>query len=349
MSKRIADNDATIVIRHKPTAPSPVKRRSILKQALAGAALVGVPAALGAGWLTLRRPADPPFPTTTEAQIDAAEPCAIEVSHFALSPAVTVIDFPDLTTQGMTLDRVAAFVEKAGVPHDRVLDDAGLAAAIAADGDTVANYYYGHDYQAADLARFFALASQEGIALNQYELWLQKLLVQLDWLRPGAVGAIITVPAEGGILTADMRPVILHHEISHGAFYTVPAYRAYAESFWYSLNDEQRAGFTGFLGREGYNTANTELMLNETQAYLIFTRDPRFFAGSAVGMSEDQINALRAGFIANMPDFWLTPLANAALPLGNPVRQCATTAFNAARPCPCARLGAARRFMAEAV
>ena len=59
----------------------------------------------------------------------------------------------------MTLDRVAAFVEKANVPHDRLLDDAALNAAITASGDTVASYYYGHDYQAADLAQFFALAA----------------------------------------------------------------------------------------------------------------------------------------------------------------------------------------------
>jgi hypothetical protein len=120
-----------------------------------------------------------------------------------------------------------------------------------------------------------------------------------------------------------MRAVILHHELSHGAFYTTPAYEAYAVSFWNSLTDADRAAFTGFLGRQGYDTANTNLMLNETQAYLIFTRDPRFFNGSVVGMSDEQIHTLRAGFIAGMPNFWLQPMANADLPIAPQAVACA--------------------------
>lgn len=111
-----------------------------------------------------------------------------------------------------------------------------------------------------------------------------------------------------------MRAVILRHEISHGAFYTVPEYRHYTERFWAGLTPEDRAAFTSFLGRQGYDTSLTELMLNETQAYLIFTRDPRFFNAAAVGKTEAEIDQLRQGFIANMPDFWLTPLASAPLP-----------------------------------
>ena len=130
-----------------------------------------------------------------------------------------------------------------------------------------------------------------------------------------ANGAIITLPATDGPVTPDMRAVILHHELSHGAFYTNAAYRQYAVSFWYGLTQSDRAAFTGFLGREGYDTADTTLMLNETQAYLVFTRDPRFFNGDAVGMTQAEIDQLRAGFIANMPNFWLQPMANATLPV----------------------------------
>jgi hypothetical protein len=59
-------------------------------------------------------------------------------------------------------------------------------------------------------------------------------------------------------------------------------------------------------------------MLNETQAYLIFTRDPMFFNAAAVGMNEPQIETLRAGYIANIPVPWLQPMANAPLPIGPP-------------------------------
>jgi hypothetical protein len=234
-----------------------------------------------------------------------------------------VIDFPSLTVQGLMLDRVAALVEKAKLPRDRVLNDVELNQAIYDCGDTIESYYYGHDYKAADLLKFYTLADQEGIKLNAHELWLKRLLRQLGWLTPGANGAIITLPAAGGPITEEMRAVILHHEISHGAFYTIPAYAAYAQQFWYSLTQADRDAFTNFLGSEGYDTADTTLMLNETQAYLIFTRDPRFFNGSVVNMTQAQIDTLREGFIANMPNFWLQPMANAALPIGPEQGACA--------------------------
>jgi hypothetical protein len=261
-------------------------------------------------------PAKIPIDTETEAQIDAAQPCAIAVSRFAPDPNIVVIDFPSLTTQGLMLDRVAALIEKARLPRDRVLDDVELHEAIYNCGDTIESYYYGHDYKAADLQKFFKLADADGVKLNSNELWLKSLLEQLGWLTPGATGAIITLPAAIPPIDQHMRAVILHHEISHGAFYTIPAYAQYATDFWNSLTPQDRANFTNFLGRQGYDTNDTTLMLNETQAYLIFTRDPEFFDSAVVNMTDAQINTLRAGYIANIPVAWLQPMANATLPIG---------------------------------
>lgn len=301
-----------------PPAVRGPKRRQFLMPLLAGTGLL-VPAALAGAWFGFKpRGGGNTLITLTEAQIDASAPCATVVSAFALDRAVVVIDFPDLATQGLTLDRVAALIEKAHLPRNRVLTDAELVQAIRSSGDTIESYYYGHDYQAADLAKFFHLAALQNIRLNPHEMWLHALLARLGWLAPGVCGAIITIPAASAVIAPDMRAVILHHEISHGAFYTDAVYRSYAESFWYSLTDSDRAAFTGFLGRQGYDTTDTELMLNETQAYLVFTRDPRFFNAAAVGMTEADIARLRAAFIANMPDFWLRPLANAVLPPGAP-------------------------------
>jgi hypothetical protein len=270
----------------------------------------------GGSFALLDRTPPIPIDTETEAQIDATQPCAVKVSYFAPDTNIVVIDFPSLTTQGLMLDRVAALVEKAKLPRDRVLNDVELNQAIYDCGDTIESYYYGHDYKAADLQKFYTLADQEGVKLNAQELWLKGLLKQLGWLTPGANGAVITLPAAGGPITEEMRAVILHHEISHGAFYTIPAYAAYAKQFWYSLTQMDRDAFTNFLGSEGYDTADTTLMLNETQAYLIFTRDPRFFNGSVVNMTQAQVDTLREGFIANMPNIWLQPMANATLPIG---------------------------------
>jgi hypothetical protein len=330
--------------------PAP-NRRTLLRAGL-GASAVVVSAALGGAWWAWRKASDPAplaLDTETEAAIDASAPCGIKLSYFQLDRHVVVIDFPDLLTQGLTLDRVAAFVEKADAPRDRVLSDASLSAAIAADGDTVESYYYGHDYQAADLARFYQTAATDGVTLNAHEQWLHGLLTQLGWLTPGAAGAIITVPAAGGDIDAGMRAVILHHEISHGAFYTDPTYRAYAESFWYSLTEADRAAFTGFLGREGYDTSDTELMLNETQAYLVFTPDSRFFNAAAVGMSDAFVAQLRDGYIAGMPDFWLRPLAGAnppTVPAATPHCTTSTAANWTGRTCLCFARRASARFTA---
>ncbi|WP_298225198.1 hypothetical protein [Acidocella sp.] len=312
MEERPGNEDDTVVIRRMPAAV-PVVRRSFLSAGLGSAAALLLAAGFGAFWWQ-RRAKLIPIGIATEAKIDQTQPCETIVTYLAPDKSVVVIDFPSLLSQGLTLDRVAAFVEKADVPHNRVLDDAALRAAIAASGDTISSYYYGHDYRAADLARFFALAQSEKIVLNPQELWLKQLLHQLGWLQAGVNGAIITLPAAGGVVSPEMREVILRHEISHGAFYTVPKYRHYTEQFWASLTPADRAAFTGFLGRQGYDTSLTELMLNETQAYLIFTRDPRFFNAAAIGKTEAEVNQLRQGFIANMPDFWLTPLATEPLP-----------------------------------
>ncbi|MDE8349719.1 MAG: hypothetical protein POG74_09590 [Acidocella sp.] len=305
--------------------PQPKQKKAGISVAFGGVLAFVCVVLLAAGaWFMLKHAPPIPIDTETEAQIDAAQPCDTNVSRFAPDPEIVVLDFPNLTIQGLMLDRVAALIEKAHLPRNQVLDDVDLREAIYNCGDTIESYYYGHDYKAADLARFFQLAAQQNITLNANELWLKRLLNQLGWLDPGAVGALITLPAARPPVTETMRAVILHHEISHGAFYTVPAYEAYAEAFWDSLTDADRAAFTSFLGTEGYDTHNTNLMLNEAQAYLVFTPDAQFFNAKVVGMPQAQLDTLREGYIANMPNFWLTAMATETLPVGPAAKTCTT-------------------------
>lgn len=112
-----------------------------------------------------------------------------------------------------------------------------------------------------------------------------------------------------------MRAVTLRHEIAHGAFYTVPAYRAYTRRFWQALPESERAGFIAFLDQQGYDTASETLMYNEMQAYLVFTQDRRFFNAQVVNLSDMRLEALRASFLNGMPDFWLRDLATQPVPL----------------------------------
>ena len=261
-------------------------------------------------------------PLADEAAILAALAPEVLVFRFRDAPAVLVLSFPSLTQQGDMLDRLAAFVEKAGLPRDRVLGDVELDAAIRQVGDTRETYYFGHDYRAADVARFFATADRDGIMLDPEEARLRALLDRAGMLAPNAVGALISIPPEVDAqqIDAASRATILHHELSHGVFYTDPAYAAYARSFWRTvLNDAQRAGFRRFLGDEGYDTANEDLMLNEAQAYLVHTGDRRYFLPERAGLTEPVAAALRETFVHGMPDGWLKAATQAAGPLSTAV------------------------------
>ena len=116
--------------------------------------------------------------TAGEAEILAHEATALTIFRFAPNPKILILDFPDLLQQGLMLNRAAALVEKKGLPRDRVLTDKELDDAIAAHGDTMESYYYGHDYASADLIRFFRLADTQGLKLRPEEEMLRAMLQQ---------------------------------------------------------------------------------------------------------------------------------------------------------------------------
>jgi hypothetical protein len=293
---------------------------------LGGALVVVLAAAIGAGAVWLWRPAPVATPApqpvalvaprppefaiqpATEAQILANTNPSMVIFRFIPNPKILVLDFPDLHQQAMMLNRVAALIEKAGLPRDRVLTDSELTAAIAASGDSADTYYYGHDYSAASLQRFFTLADRDHVALTPQEQMLRRLLVQEGMLTPGSLGALISIPHAGLDKLIDMsaRATILHHELSHGEYFSNPVYAAYARKFWATgLTDSDRAAFIHFLTSQGYDPTDHDLMMNETQAYLMHTPDPRFFNASVVNMTPAALDALRTAFLLNMPHGWL--------------------------------------------
>ncbi|MGH7057762.1 MAG: hypothetical protein ACREFZ_07720 [Acetobacteraceae bacterium] len=270
--------------------------------------LAGVIVIVAAAYFIFLTPRVVPIKVANAREILAARPAKLLVFRFRPDPDVIVLDFPTLHQQGEMLNRVAALVEKASAPRDRVLTESQLAAVIKASGATPDTYYYGHDYRAADLVRFFHLMQQDHVAANPEERWLRALLGQLHWFRAGAVGAIITLPGPGAApgLDASGRATIFEHESSHGAYFTIPAYDAYAHRFFYHvLTTPERELFRRFLAGEGYDTAITDLVINETQAYLMFTPDPRFFSAALVGMYPQVLQALRETFWRNIPVPWL--------------------------------------------
>jgi hypothetical protein len=251
-----------------------------------------------------------PFDIVTANEREIAEhvPATLKVFRFSDNPHVLVLDFASLTEQGRMFNRLAAFVEKAGAPHDRVLTDAELDATIRTHGDTVETFYLGHDYATAALVQFFATADRLGIELNREEERLRSLLRQVGWLAPDLSAALISIPAVGSDprVTPAVRKGILRHELSHGEFFSDPAYAEYVHNFWLiELTGEEKAGVRAFLGRDAYDVGVEQLMYNEMQAYLMFTREPSLFRPDMVGMTKDRLSLLQDRFLAGMPSGWL--------------------------------------------
>jgi hypothetical protein len=256
-----------------------------------------------------------PVPTTTftietadEATIRTHVSAGLTVFRFARNPSIVVLDFSSLREQGRMLNRIAALLEKGQTPRGRVLNDTELDAAIAAGGDTVETFYYGHDYSAASLLRFFDLAAHDEIQLDPEEETLRRLLSQLGWLAPDVHGGLISVPRVGanGEVTQAARDAILRHELSHGEYFSNPAYAAYVHQFWlHELTQSERDGVRNFLASEEYDPKIEDLVENEMQAYLMFTRDPEFFVPAKVGMSPERLAELQAAFHRHMPKGWL--------------------------------------------
>jgi len=296
------DPDATLKLRPR--------RRRVMTPMLASSVL-GLVSVFAALWMVFRTPTpkepasrpEPP-PLADEAALLAAPTDHLTLWRFSADPDILVAIFPTLHAQAMALNRVATFVERPGVPRDHVLDDGALRAVIGQGADGFDTYYYGHDYRAADLARFFATAARDGVNLHPAERELKARLKAAGLFKPRSPLALISLPPHGtGLLDDAGRATILDHELSHGAYFTDPRYAAYVVGFWNGLTDTERSAFRRYLGAQGYDTANDDLMRNEAQAYLVFTADPRMFDSARLGLPEAR--GLRTGFLDALPVTWL--------------------------------------------
>jgi hypothetical protein len=296
------DPDATLKLR---------PRRSPPVMPILGSSVLGVVSVVAALWMVLRTPPQHGHAAPTEAPPMADESALLDAPtdhltlwRFSADPDIVVAIFPTLHAQAMALNRIATFVERPGVPRDHVLDDGALRAVIGQGQDGFDTYYYGHDYRAADLARFFATAASDGVTLHTAERELKTKLNAAGLFKPKSQLALISLPPHGtGMLDDAARATILDHELAHGAYFTDPRYAAYVVGFWNGLTETERGAFRRYLGAQGYDTANDDLMRNETQAYLVFTADPRMFDMSRLGLPEAQ--SLRKAFLNGLPVDWL--------------------------------------------
>ena len=284
------------------------RRRRLPVSRLASRFAASVAVAAGVWFVLVPRLREMPVRVADEQAIDANVATSLTVFRLAARPSIVVLDFPSLDQQGRMLDRLAALVEKNGLPHDRVLDDASLALAIKADGDTPATWYYGHDYRGSDVARFFALAADERVTLNDDERRLGALMHRMRGQTDG-FGAVISVPRADPASGVDpaARAVILHHELSHGDYFTDPAYaRAVSVTWGYVLTADERAKVCAYLAHEEYDPALTDLMQNEMQAYLVYTPAGKFFDPGRLGIAGDRLAVIRDALRGAGPR-WLSP------------------------------------------
>jgi hypothetical protein len=228
--------------------------------------------------------------------------------------AVLVIEFPNLLEQGLAFNRAAAYIEKKGSARDRVLNDLELAALVKKSGDSAETFYFGHDYTAEQLRQFFAQSGKQALVLNAQELRLRELLLDAKLLQANSAETagkarqqvVIsftalqvddpTTKVDEGV-DALRRESTLRHELSHGEFFTRPAYQKQSWDFWQKrLSKAERAMFRRMLAGMDYDTDNEELMANETQAILMHTPDTRAFDAGNLGVTPAQLQELRARF-----------------------------------------------------
>lgn len=238
------------------------------------------------------------------------------VWQYADNANIYVFDFPNLTQQGRTFNRVTHLTEQFNEPYKRVLSLDEILKYMEAVRRTQADFAFGHDVLVSELVLFFNLAERDKLELFAEEIVLRDFAIGQGlmkvWrgiyqaLRPDVV--ILSVPQiqekrENEPRVSELaRRAIFTHEISHGEYYANPYYAKYCQRFWFEvLNDEQREVFKNFLSKYNYAINEEELLINEMQAYLLFTPDPNSFSAKRLGIKEEELEAMRNAFRKGKP------------------------------------------------
>ncbi|HRK38699.1 MAG TPA: hypothetical protein PK347_09935 [Burkholderiaceae bacterium] len=229
---------------------------------------------------------------------------------------VYLVDFSSLLTQGRTFNRLTHLIQQSFEPYKRILSEQELEERLAAINRTMETMAFGHDILFDELVLFYNLAKRDNISLFAEEQQLLDFLIQIkaisEWrgifntTKPN--GVILSAPKvqtriNGTYLVSPLaRKTIIIHELSHGEYYTNPYYAEYCRQYWSkSLNDSLRSKFLKFLEKYNYSLYGMELVINEMQAYLMFTPDPNSFNARTLGVSEAELRAMRTAFVLGKP------------------------------------------------
>jgi hypothetical protein len=242
----------------------------------------------------------------------------LHVWNLSGNPAIYIFDFPGLTRQGRTFNRVTQLIEQVQTNegYPRVLSNEELTKYIESRRRTEANLAFGHDLLVSELVQFFNLVDRDKLELYPEEIALRDFLIEQGlmkvWrgfyqaLKPGTV--ILSIPQEqakkaGEPMVSELaRRAIFMHELSHGEFYTNPYYATYCRRYWNeTLSAAQRDAFLNFFKKYNYEVSLTELVINEMQAYLMFTPDPNSFSAAKLGLEDEELESMRRMFRAGSP------------------------------------------------
>ena len=184
-----------------------------------------------------------------------------EVFSWDRFPNVLVFDTADYGAQDDIFKRLAFFVEKPG--YAGTIPDPREIASL--------HGWNAHDYRAEDLAKFYSVAQEKGIALTAGEVILRQDLVDSHIIQRQDTGY---APVGGAVISISrsssdaLRRLLLTHESFHGVFFSLPGYRTACQEAWNALTQTEKDVWTEFFRYTGYDTANTYLTVNEFQAYV---------------------------------------------------------------------------------
>ena len=241
----------------------------------------------------------------------------LTVWQMAENPSIYIFDFPGLTYQGRSFNRITQFTEQQTTePYPKVLSNQDLARYVEAARRTQADFAFGHDVLISELVQFFNFALRDKVELNPEEIALREFLMEQGLVRfwrgfyqamkPGVV--VLAIPqtqdrkATEPMVSPGARYAILLHELAHGEYYANPHYAKFCQRFWYeTMTENQRELFKRFLANFNYAVNNEELLINEMQAYLMFTPDPKSFSARKLGVSDAELQSLRETFRRGSP------------------------------------------------
>lgn len=248
----------------------------------------------------------------------------VVIWQMAENPNVYVFDFNGLNSQGRSFNRITQFTEQQTTePYPKVLNNLELSRYIEAARRTQADFAFGHDVLVGELVQFFNYALRDKVELNPEEILVRDFLTEQGlirfWrgfyqaMRPDVV--ILAVPqtqdrkANEPMVSTGARYAILLHELAHGEYYTNTHYQKFCQRFWYeTLTENQREAFKKFLGNFNYAVNNEELLINEMQAYLMFTPDPKSFSARKLGVPDAELDQMRSAFRRASPPIRLPML-----------------------------------------